>query len=83
MCENKHREFPALPPASAASTLRRAETLGVRPQYEQPGDEREEQWSKSLRGLQEWICELLIQNQELRMSLLDSATNHQSWEADR
>ena len=52
-------------------------------QYEEPGQEREEDWRRSLHSLQECICELLIRNQELRMSLLDSATNHQSREADQ
>ena len=37
----------------------------------EPGDERED-WRRRLHSLQEFICELLIRNQELRMSLLDS-----------
>jgi hypothetical protein len=51
-------------------------------QYEEPGQEREEDWRRSLHRLQECICELLIRNQELRMSLLESATNYQSREPD-
>jgi hypothetical protein len=39
-------------------------------QYEEPGQERENDLRRSLHSLQEFVCELLIQNQELRMSLL-------------
>jgi hypothetical protein len=31
--------------------------------------ELEEEWQERLRSLQQWICELLIKNQQLRMSL--------------
>ena len=54
-----------------------------RERNQEPGQEREEDWRRSLHSLQECICELLIRNQELRMLLLDSATNHQSVEADQ
>jgi hypothetical protein len=41
--------------------------------YEQPNQqanrELEEEWQDRLRSLQRWICELLIKNQQLRMSL--------------
>ena len=50
---------------------------------EEPGQEREEDWHRILHSLQKCICELLIKNQELRMSLLNSATRHQSGEADQ
>ena len=52
-------------------------------QYEEPGQEREEDWRRSLHSLQECICELLIRNQELRMLLLDSANNRKSGETDQ
>lgn len=47
-------------------------------EYEIPVQEREEDLRRSLHSLQECVCELLTQNQELRMSLLASATNLQS-----
>ena len=50
---------------------------------EEPYQEREEDWHRILHSLQKCICELLIKNQELRMSLLDSATKHKSGEADQ
>lgn len=31
----------------------------------------QEEWETRLRTLQEWICELLIKNQQLRMELLE------------
>jgi hypothetical protein len=36
---------------------------------EHPGYEREEDPRGDVRGLHRWICELLIENQQLRMSL--------------
>jgi hypothetical protein len=43
------------------------------PQYDLPGQERDEESDRRFRSLQEWICHLLIKNQQLRTSLLDSA----------
>jgi len=34
-----------------------------------PDQTREEEWQERLRCAQQWICELLIKNQQLRMSL--------------
>jgi hypothetical protein len=50
-------------------------------QHDEPGQEREEDLRRSLNSLQEFVCELLIQNQELRMSLQVSAATLQSGEA--
>jgi len=83
MYDRQHRESFATATACAASPQRKAEVVEARTQFEQCGDEQEEMGRQSLHRLQEWICELLIQNQELRMSLLNSATNHHSWEADQ
>ena len=78
MCDRQDRESRAPSPACTASAQRQTDAVEARPQYEEPGEEREEEWRQSLCRLQEWICELLIKNQELRMSLLDSATIHPS-----
>jgi hypothetical protein len=78
MCDRRHRESRAPLPGYTASAQRQADAAEARPQCEDPGQEREEDWRRSLHSLQECICELLIRNQELRMSLLDSATIHQS-----
>ena len=42
------------------------------PQYEEPTRGPEE-WQKLLNSLQQWVCELLIKNQELRMALESAA----------
>jgi len=34
-------------------------------------DGLQEEWQARLQGLQEWICELLIKNQQLRMALME------------
>jgi hypothetical protein len=36
-----------------------------------------EDWQTSFRGLQQWICELLIKNQQLRMALMDMKSREQ------
>jgi hypothetical protein len=69
MCDCQHRESLAPSPACTATAQRQTK-------------ESEEQRGLSLCSLQEWICDLLIRNQELRMSLLNSATNRPG-EADR
>ena len=66
-------------PASAVSRMHRLTgALDAEPQDDEPDLGREEAWEQRLRGLQEWICELLIKNQQLRMSLLASSSNRQS-----
>ena len=34
----------------------------------------EKHWQEKLQCLQEWICELLIKNQQLRMTLMEMQT---------
>jgi hypothetical protein len=51
-------------------------------QHDKPGQEREEEWQQRLCNLQEWICHLLIKNQQLRMSL-DLAVSHRSRETNQ
>ena len=41
-------------------------------QYEEPTQGPEE-WQKLLNSLQQWVCELLIKNQKLRMALESAA----------
>ena len=83
MCDRQHRKSHAPLLGCSASAQNQAHAVEARMQYDEPGQEREEDWRRSLHRLQERICELLIQNQELRMSLLDSATNQKSAEADQ
>jgi hypothetical protein len=83
MCDRQQRE--ALVPLGAciSSEQRQTDAAKARAQYEEPGQEREEESRQSLVSLREWICELLIKNQELRMSLQDFATNHRFRETDQ
>ena len=68
-------------PASAVSPMHRLTVaFDAEPHEDQPDLGREEAWEQRLRSLQQWICELLIKNQELRMSLLASSSNRQSVE---
>ena len=83
MCDRRHRESHAPLPACTTSTQRQTDAAEPGMQYDEPSEEREEDWRRSLHSLQECICELLIRNQELRMSLLDSVTNKQFSETDQ
>lgn len=83
MYDRQHQESHA--PLSGCTAPAQRQTDAVEPmmQYEGPGQEQEEDLRRSVRSLQECICELLIRNQQLRISLLDSATNHKSAEPDQ
>jgi hypothetical protein len=54
-------------PIAPVQRLTGAPVEGLR--HEQPGQGLEEEWQDRLRSLQQLICELLIKNQQLRMSL--------------
>jgi hypothetical protein len=45
-------------------------------------DDREEIWNRRLRSLEEWVCVLLIKNQELRMSLRNDIANSKPSEGE-
>ena len=45
--------------------------------------EREEDWQRRLLGLQKWVAELLIKNQQLRAALWDSPINNQPKEMNK
>ena len=83
MCDRQHRESLAPLTECTASAQRHTDAVEPRMRFEGPNQEREEDWRRSLHSLQECICELLIRNQELRMSLLDSATNRKSAKTDQ
>lgn len=74
MCDRPHRETLVPLRAFSAAAQSRKDAAQTTFRYDQLGQEREEDWRRSLDSLQEFVCELLIQNQELRMSLLASAS---------
>jgi hypothetical protein len=82
MCDRQQREsndtFPGRISSAQPQTDGGEETM----RFEGHGQEREEYWGRTLHRLQECICELLIRNQELRMSLLDSTPARKSAETD-
>jgi hypothetical protein len=69
--------------ADAIALLRRWKSAGSTRflTEEQTGDAQEEQ-EFHLRCLQEWICELLTKNQQLRMELLELKTRRPAYEDD-
>jgi hypothetical protein len=75
--DTEQRQKP-LGNATAGSNTR-VQHLGSRviagPQYEEPARGPEE-WQDRLRSLEQWVCELLIKNQKLRMAagICDNAT---------
>lgn len=73
----------ARPSYSSSAAQLRTDAVELTMQCEEPFDERENNWRCRLHCLEEWICLLLIKNQELRMSLLNSGTNHQFGEFDQ
>lgn len=83
MCDCRHRESHPQPAACTDAARCPADGFEAELQCEQSEGEREKLAAQTVRNLQEWICELLIRNQELRMSLLDLTTNRQSREIDR
>jgi hypothetical protein len=56
-------------PSDTIASLQRLMSAPISGRHEQPDPGLEEQWQDRLRILQQWICELLFKNQQLRMSL--------------
>lgn len=75
MRDRVHPESLVTSPTRTSSAERQDDSFETRSRYEQACREQEKHWSRNLQSLQECICELLIKNQELRMSLLQSAAN--------
>ena len=71
--QQRHEPFFQVPAGVFAPMQRLTGALVTGPTYEPPDQEREEDGQDLVNRLQQWICELLIKNQQLRMSL-QSAT---------
>jgi len=82
MCDRQTRESHTSLLDLIPLARRETDAVKTRMQYEEPEEEREEDLRRSLHGLQKCVCELLIQNQELRMSLL-ATSNLDSGKADQ
>jgi hypothetical protein len=81
MCNRPHQEpFADSLPGIDSPLQPLTVAVNAGSQNDLSSQEREEEWQRRVLGLQEWIAELLIRNQQLRMSLLDLATIPQSIE---
>ena len=80
MPDPRPREPMSHPPADTVPQVERLAAEGVTAQQCEPGRTNQEDSEARLQSLQEWICELLIQNQQLRMSLLESAIDRKAKE---
>jgi hypothetical protein len=83
MFDRQYQESFGPSPACTAWSHRRTDAVEARPEFEQLDEERERSSRQSLRSLQQRICELLIENQQLRMSLLDLATNRNAVDVEQ
>jgi len=87
MTAQQSQEPSAQAPAGTIPPVHRPASVavaGLRHERADQGLERglEEEWQSSLRNLQQFICELLLKNQQLRMRL-EAATNLQTDELPR
>ena len=77
----RHEPFVQSPAGASITELRLADELSAglrhalrgKAQKEERGLEAE--WQEKLRSLEQWICELLIKNQQLRMSREPTTTS--------
>jgi hypothetical protein len=73
--------FAAPPSGNDPSVQPLTDRFDAELQHDTPGQEQEEEWQQRLCNLHEWICHLLIKNQQLRMSL-DLVASHRSRETE-
>lgn len=66
--EQRHKPFGDATAGSIAPPQHPASRVIAGPHYEEPAREPAE-WQDHLRSLQQWVCELLIKNQKLRLAL--------------
>ena len=79
--EQRHQPFAQSPAGTSLSELRLTDELSaglrhaqrVKAQKEERG--LEAAWQEKLRSLEQWICELLIKNEQLRVSLEPTMTS--------
>jgi hypothetical protein len=57
--------------ATANSVKRTAAPVPLGRVFNPAVDDSQEEWQSRLRGLEQWICELLIRNQQLRWALME------------
>ena len=75
MCVRQNRDSPVPSQNETASVMFEIDAFQTKLQVDERLDDREEIWNRRLRSLEEWVCVLLIKNQELRMSLRNDIAN--------
>ena len=79
--EQRHEPFVQSPAGTSLAELRFTDELsaGLRHAQRDKAQKKdrglEAEWQEKLRSLEQWICELLIKNQRLRMSLEATMTS--------
>ncbi len=76
MSVRQDRDSPVPSQNETASAMFGINTFKAELQDDERRDDREEIWNRRLRSLEEWVCVLLIKNQELRMSLRNDIANN-------
>ena len=75
MSVRQDQDSPVPSQNETASALFGINTFKAELQDDEHRDDQEEIWNRRLRSLEEWVCVLLIKNQELRMSLRNDIAN--------
>ncbi len=75
MSVRQDQDSPVPSQNETASALFGINTFKAELEDDERRDDREESWNRRLRSLEEWVCVLLIRNQELRMSLRNDTAN--------
>ena len=76
MCVRQSQDSLVPSQTETASAMFEVDPFKAEQQEEEQGEKRGETWNRRLRSLEEWVCELLIKNQELRMSLRNDTANN-------
>jgi hypothetical protein len=76
MCFRQNRDSLVPSQTETDSAMYEVYPFKAEQQDDEQGEKREETWNRRLRSLEECVCELLIKNQELRMSLLNDTANN-------
>ena len=80
------RQRQDVPVTASSHTIVAAQHLirasGIEVKQEHVSEKGEEEWQERVRTLQDFICELLVKNQQLRTAL-ESATENLSTEKDQ
>jgi len=69
--ESVKRAAVAVPAGHVSNLAAEDSTKKLEIGMSNPSYDSHEEWQSRLRSLQQWICELLIKNQQLRLALME------------